>query len=93
MARLEKESVPSGPINTLDRVFCDPQVAARRMKINVDHPTIGALPMLGNPVKVDGAADEALPPPLLGEHTGRVLKQVLGYSEEKIDELRAAQAI
>jgi crotonobetainyl-CoA:carnitine CoA-transferase CaiB-like acyl-CoA transferase len=93
MTRLEKESVPSGPINTLDRVFCDPQVAARRMKIDVDHPTIGTLPMLGNPVKVDGAADEDLPPPLLGEHTGRVLKQVLGYSEGKIARLQELQVI
>ena len=93
MARLEKESVPSGPVNTLDRVFCDPQVAARRMKIDVDHPTIGALPMLGNPVKVDGMADEVLPPPLLGEHTDTVLANLLGYSKEKIDELRATQVI
>jgi crotonobetainyl-CoA:carnitine CoA-transferase CaiB-like acyl-CoA transferase len=93
MVRLERERVPSGPINTLDRVFCDPQVTARQMKIAVEHPSIGQLPMLGNPVKVQGAGEEYAPPPLLGEHTDRVLSDLLGYSDEKIAKLRNAQVI
>ncbi len=93
LPRLEKEGVPSGPINTIDRVFCDPQVKARRMKIEVEHPTIGALPLLGNPVKVAAVPEEFAPPPLLGQHTEQVLSQLLGYSAEKIAELRAEKVI
>jgi formyl-CoA transferase len=93
MLELERQSVPSGPILTLDRVFCSPQIAARNMKVELDHPTIGTLPMLGNPVKVDGMSDDFMPPPLLGEHTEEVLSQVLGYAPEQIASLREAQAI
>jgi crotonobetainyl-CoA:carnitine CoA-transferase CaiB-like acyl-CoA transferase len=85
---LEKEKVPSGPLNSLDRVFADPQVLAREMKTSVVHPTIGELPILGNPIKVDGHLDSFIPPPRLGEHTIDVLKNILGYSPEKIAQLK-----
>ena len=91
--RLDAESVPWGPINTIDRVFADPQIIARQMKIQVDHPTIGKLPMAGNPVKVAGVAEEYAPPPLRGQHTEKVLQSWLGYSPEKIAQLRNAGAI
>jgi formyl-CoA transferase len=91
--RLDAESVPWGPINTIDRVFADPQIIARQMKIQVDHPTIGKLPMAGNPVKVAGVAEEYAPPPLRGQHTEKVLQSWLGYSPEKIARLRDAGAI
>lgn len=91
--RLDAESVPWGPINTIDRVFADPQIIARQMKIQVDHPTIGKLPMAGNPVKVAGVAEEYAPPPLRGQHTEKVLQSWLGYSPEKIAQLRDAGAI
>jgi len=91
--RLDAESVPWGPINTIDRVFADPQIIARQMKIQVDHPTIGKLPMAGNPVKVAGVAEEYAPPPLRGQHTEKVLQSWIGYSPEKIAQLRDAGAI
>ncbi|MFQ6015496.1 MAG: CaiB/BaiF CoA transferase family protein [Anaerolineae bacterium] len=87
---LEKEGVPSAPINTLDRVFEDPQVLARHMKVEVDHSAIGKLPMIGNPVKISGVAEkEMAPPPTLGQHVEEVLAGILGYAEEKIADLRA----
>ncbi len=90
---LEEHRVPSGPINTLDRVFCDPQVLVRNMKMTVEHPTIGPLPMLGNPVKVEGVAEDYAPPPLLGEHTEQVLRSLLRYTKDQIADLRAAKII
>ncbi|MDE3089800.1 MAG: CoA transferase [Chloroflexota bacterium] len=93
MARLERERVPAGPINTLDRVFADPQIAAREMKVNVDHPTLGALPMVGAPVKVEGVPQKLAPPPRLGEHTAEVLSRLLGYSPEDIARLKHANAV
>jgi len=93
MARLERESVPAGPINALDRVFADPQIAAREMKVEIDHPTIGALPMVGAPIKVECVPQKLAPPPLLGEHTDRVLAHLLGYSAEEVARLREERII
>jgi crotonobetainyl-CoA:carnitine CoA-transferase CaiB-like acyl-CoA transferase len=90
MARLEQAAVPSGPINNLAQVFDDPQIITRQMQVNVDHPTIGKLPMVGVPVKVQSVEQKLEPPPLLGEHTQEILMQVLGYSAEKIRALREA---
>ncbi len=93
MLELEKWGVPSGPINTIDRVMCDPQLAVRQMKTTVDHPTIGNLPMLGNPVKVEGVPEQYDAPPLLGEDSAAVLSRLLGYTEQEIARLREQQVI
>jgi crotonobetainyl-CoA:carnitine CoA-transferase CaiB-like acyl-CoA transferase len=92
-ARLDAEAVPWGPVNTVDRTFKDPQILARQMKIEVEHPTIGKLPMLGNPVKVEGIAENYAPPPLRGQHTEQVLSEWLDYSAEKIAQLKNEKAI
>jgi len=92
-ARLDAESVPWGPINKLDRVFADSQILARQMKIELDHPTIGKLPMVGNPVKVEGVDEKLAPPPLRGQHTVQVLSELLGYSPEQIAALEKEQVI
>ncbi len=91
--RLDAESVPWGPVNSLDRVFADPQIAARQMRVEIEHPTIGKLPMIGNPVQVEGVPQSFVPPPLLGQHTEQVLKEVLGYSAEEIARLREEKVI
>jgi crotonobetainyl-CoA:carnitine CoA-transferase CaiB-like acyl-CoA transferase len=91
--RLDAESVPWGPINQLDRVFADPQILARQMKIELEHPTIGKLQMLGNPVKVCGVDEKLAPPPLRGQHTAQILSKLLGYSPERIAELEKEQVI
>lgn len=88
LTRLENEKVPSGPLNSLDRVFSDPQVLARGMKTSVVHPAIGELPIVGNPIKVDGHVDAFTPPPCLGEHSIDVLQNLLKYPDEKIAQLR-----
>jgi crotonobetainyl-CoA:carnitine CoA-transferase CaiB-like acyl-CoA transferase len=93
LARLEAEGVPCGPIYTVDQVLTDPQIAARNMLVHVQHPLIGDLPVLGNPVKVADAEERFDPPPLLGQHTEEVLREVLGYSKEKVAALREAGVI
>ena len=81
--------LPTGPINTIDQTFADPQVLHRNMVHEVDHPTAGRVRLVGIPVKFSdspGAITE--PPPLLGQHTAEVLGKLLGYSADEIDELR-----
>ncbi|MEX0803468.1 MAG: CoA transferase, partial [Candidatus Binatia bacterium] len=66
-----------------------PQVLHRDMLVEVEHPTAGKVPMAGIPVKFSVTpASVRLPPPLLGEHTGEVLKTWLGMSDETIEEFQ-----
>ena len=76
---LWREGIPAGPINTVDKVFADPNTAAREMVIEMAHPTAGKVRLIGSPMKFSGTPVEyRLPPPLLGEHTVSVLKERLG---------------
>ncbi|MCB0120234.1 MAG: CoA transferase, partial [Anaerolineales bacterium] len=82
------DKFPCGPINTFEQVFAMPHVREREMVVKMAHPTIGALPLVGSPLKMGGTPVEyRLPPPLKGQHTQEVLLEVLGYSEEKVAEL------
>jgi crotonobetainyl-CoA:carnitine CoA-transferase CaiB-like acyl-CoA transferase len=88
---LEPLGVPCGPINPIDRVFDDPQLAARGMKLDLPHPLAGSVPQVGLPLLLDGQrTDSAIAPPLLGEHTAAVLKLRLGYDDARIAGLAAA---
>ncbi len=82
------EQFPCGPINDLGQVFSMPHVKEREMLVEMEHPTIGVLPLVGSPLKMGSTPVEYhLPPPLMGQHTKDVLKDVLGYSEEKVADL------
>ncbi len=94
LARLESVGVPAGRINTLDRVLSDPQVLHRQMVVEVEHPTAGTLKLLGVPYKFsETPAAVKSAPPLLGQHTEDVLRKWLGYSDEEIAALRAANVV
>jgi crotonobetainyl-CoA:carnitine CoA-transferase CaiB-like acyl-CoA transferase len=89
-----KESIPAAPINTIDEVFADPQVLHRQMLVEINHPTIGKLKMTGLPVKYsDTKPSIRFAPPLLGQHTGEILKDLLGYTDEQIKQLREENVI
>jgi crotonobetainyl-CoA:carnitine CoA-transferase CaiB-like acyl-CoA transferase len=94
LKRLQAEDVPSAPILGVDRVLADPQVRHRQMVTDLVHPGLGRVPTLGTPIKVDGAlALTPAPPPRLGEHSDGVLRDLLGYSVERVAALRAAGVV
>jgi crotonobetainyl-CoA:carnitine CoA-transferase CaiB-like acyl-CoA transferase len=94
LSMLEAAGIPCGPINTLDKVFAGSQVAAREMLVTMGHPTIGDLPLVGSPLKFgETPVEYKLPPPLLGQHTAEILKELLGYSEGEIATLKAGDVI
>jgi len=78
---LAAAGVPSGPINTIDRVFAEPQVIHRKMLREIPHPLAGSVRQVVNPLNFRNAPlayDKA--PPLLGQHTHEVLA-ALGLGE------------
>ena len=82
------DQFPCGPINDFKQVFAMPHVKEREMLVEMEHPTIGQLPLVGSPLKMSGTRVEyRLPPPLMGQHTKEILREVLGYSDEKVDAL------
>ena len=94
IAALDAVEVPVGPVNDVAEILNDPHVAARGLVRGFDYPGVGAFKGLGLPYKFEGFDDPRFGrPPTLGEHTDEVLKSRLGYSAEKIAQLREAKAL
>ena len=92
---LESNGVPSSAINTVDKLFNDPQVKARKMIIETEQPDMGKIYVAGNPIKLSTLTEEVVtdPAPKIGEHTVEILKTYLNYTDVKINELRKKQII
>ena len=87
--RIEAHDVPCGPINTYDQVFKDPQVLHRGLRIDIARSDGVMVPGIASPLRLAGtpvAYTQA--PPALGEHTDKVLSEVLGKSADEIASLR-----
>lgn len=87
---LDEAGVPNGPINTVDKVIKDPQVIAREMIVEIEHPIAGMLKVPGIPIKLSDTPGEIrMRSPLLGEHTEEILKEILNYDHIKFEELKS----
>jgi crotonobetainyl-CoA:carnitine CoA-transferase CaiB-like acyl-CoA transferase len=85
--------VPCGSVRDLAEVFADPQLAARGMIAELDHPAAGPIRMLGVPVKLSATPGGVrTPPPMLGQHTETTLADLLGMDAGELKRLRAAGA-
>ncbi len=88
MVRIEEVGIPAAPVNTIDKAFAEPCVPERNMVVSVEQPRAGKVHMAGNPVKLSRTpCEEFTPTASLGEHTTEVLSGLLGYSQDRIDEL------
>ncbi len=93
IAEFEAAGVPVGPVNRIGDMLADPQVAAREMVVEVEHPRAGRMKTLGAPIKFSATpAAVSRPAPLLGEHTDEVLAG-LAYSPGDIERLRREGAV
>lgn len=90
---LEAAGVPSGPLYNFEQVFEDPQIQNRGMKATIKHPHTDKLDVVASPLRFsETPITEYGPPPLLGEHTDRVLERY-GFDAEARERLRAAGVI
>jgi len=91
---LEAAGVPNGPINDVAQVFEEPQVKARGVRVELEHPAAGMLPTVASPMRFSGTPlQHKLAPPLLGQHTEEILCERLGKSAAQIAALRAEGVI
>ncbi len=94
VAAMEAAGVPCGPINTLDRVFADPQVQARGTRIDMPHPLAENVALVANPIRLsESPVQYRSAPPTLGQHTEEVLSDWLATTSMEIDALREQKAI
>jgi len=90
LAALEAAGVPSGRVRTMAEALDHPQLQARGLIVERDHPVAGRGRYLASPIHLSGAQRaSALPPPTLGQHTDEVLRQRLGMSPDEIAALRS----
>ncbi len=89
-----ESGIPCGPVNSMERMVCHPQIIFRNMIQEIRHPVAGKIKMAGIPLKMAGFSDK-IPgrPPLLGEHTEEILKKYLRYSSKRIKELKKKSVI
>ncbi len=93
LEQFEAHDIPCGPINTYREVMRDPQVQARHMVLETEHPTLGRIRTLGTPIKLASTPlVPGRPAPLLGQHTDEVLHEA-GYTAKEVAALRACKAV
>lgn len=94
LAALNEAGVPCGPINTLDRVYAEPQVQHREMVMELSHANAAKVKQVANPIKFSETKVEyKKAPPILGEDTSNILTSQFGLSAEQLSELEKQNII
>ncbi len=91
---MDENGIPGGPIHTHDQALAHPQILARQMVLDIDHPKAGRTRSVGMPAKMSATpCDVHRPAPTLGQHTDDVLRERLGLAPEEIASLRERKVI
>jgi formyl-CoA transferase len=93
MAILNEFDIPCGPILSMRELAEDQSLRKTGTVVEVDHPTRGKYLTVGNPIKLSDSPSEVVRSPLLGEHTGEILRNVLGFRDDRIAEIERSGAI
>ena len=90
----DEVGIPSGPINTVDKVVANEQVIAREMILEVEHPVAGTTRIPGIPTKLSRTPGEIrMAAPVLGAETEKILSEYLGLTSDQVAELREKKVI
>jgi crotonobetainyl-CoA:carnitine CoA-transferase CaiB-like acyl-CoA transferase len=89
-----EHQVPHAPILGITDALTSAQAMARGMVVETDHPVLGRIPIVNRSIRFPGA-EQPVPtaPPVLGQHTDEILREILGYTAEQIEVLREAKAV
>jgi len=94
LQKLLAAGLPAGSVRGVDEALAAPEVAARGMVEEIDHPTAGRIRLIGSPLKLsDTPIRKPSAPPLLGQHTREILRGRLDYSDEVLEALEEAGII
>ncbi len=92
LGKLAEAGIPAAPIHTVSEAVNDAQTSARGLIVQIEHPAIGTEKSIANPIRFSNTpVMYRLPPPLLGEHTGEILKN-LGYTTEEVEFMAGGSA-
>jgi crotonobetainyl-CoA:carnitine CoA-transferase CaiB-like acyl-CoA transferase len=84
LEKLARAGIPAAPINGVPEALNDAQTLARGLIVQLEHPSLGEVRSIANPIKFSGTpVSYRLPPPLLGEHTGQILQE-LGFARDEL---------
>lgn len=89
-----QHGVPLGRVRSIAEAYSSDEMESQDLLFSLEHPSADEVPGIGAPFKMFGTpVSDPVAPPLLGQHTDEVLRDVLGYEDEKIDSLRSAGAL
>jgi crotonobetainyl-CoA:carnitine CoA-transferase CaiB-like acyl-CoA transferase len=89
-----QHQVPHAPILGIRDALSQPQAVAREMVVETEHPVLGKIPIVNRPIKFPGDRQPVpAAPPVLGQHTDEILRDVLGLTSAEIDKLRASKVV
>lgn len=92
--RLKRGGIPCGEVRSVGEALMSRETAERDMIAEIPHPTAGRIPMIKSPIKMSlTPAVDPTPPPLLGQHSREIMRDLLGYGDEQIDALAAQGAV
>ncbi len=92
--RMRAASIPCGEVRNVGDAIRSPEARARNLVTRVEHPVVGWMPNVALPIRYSGTpVADPRPAPAVGQHTEEVLRDTLGYSEERIAALRATGAL
>ncbi len=83
-----KGKIPAAPVNTVDEALRHPLLREREMIVEVDHPSMGRVRMMGNPIKISGHQTDYQRGPRLGEHNQWIYGDMLGLDQDALDDLQ-----
>ena len=80
--------VPCAPVNSIPDAFKDAQVTDRGLIVNIPHPEFGDIKQVASPINISDTDTQYRRAPALGEHTEEILKEILGWNDIQITEIK-----